>query len=246
MPLERVTLTGVDESLNRPEYLLPLSERFPFVEWGVLFSSRKLSASRYPQRTWRRELVKLTHADGRPLRLALHLCGTVVSELLQGRLAMSLDECQGFQRVQLNFAGDTTPFVDHEEFSRAAFQLSFAGLRQLIFQLDGKAGPRHLDAYLKRRKNAVPLFDLSHGRGALPERWSKPLYMQDETRHCPHGYAGGLGPDVLERELPKILAAAGENCPQIWIDMETHVRTGRRFDLEKAWRVLEICEPWVG
>ena len=60
------------------------------------------------------------------------------------------------------------------------------------------------------------LFDASGGRGLEPLEW--PKHLQDWT--C--GYAGGLGPGNLRRELPRIAAAAGPF--PYWIDMESKLR----------------------
>ena len=57
-----------------------------------------------------------------------------------------------------------------------------------------------------------------------------------------YGYAGGLGPDNLRTEIPKIAEASGRH--DFWIDMEGKVRDDSdRLDLSKVRRVLEICAP---
>jgi hypothetical protein len=69
----------------------------------------------------------------------------------------------------------------------------------------------------------------------LAKEWPKPL----EDVLC--GYAGGLGPDNIEAQLELISKAVGNR--EIWVDMETHVRSNddQRFDLDKVEKVLEIC-----
>jgi hypothetical protein len=46
------------------------------------------------------------------------------------------------------------------------------------------------------------------------------------------------------QEVQRIAAAAGDMT--IWIDMETKLRTGDKFDLEKCEMVLQVTRPWVG
>jgi hypothetical protein len=45
--LERVTITGADDSTSIDE-MLALSRRFPFVEWGILVSKRHEGSYRFP------------------------------------------------------------------------------------------------------------------------------------------------------------------------------------------------------
>ncbi len=60
------------------------------------------------------------------------------------------------------------------------------------------------------------------------------------------GYAGGLGPENVEEQLP-LIAQAAIGADGFWIDMETRVRSNldRLFDLEKVERCLTILEPFV-
>jgi phosphoribosylanthranilate isomerase len=60
-----------------------------------------------------------------------------------------------------------------------------------------------------------------------------------------HGYAGGLGPDNLAHEIPRIAKAAGD--ARVWLDMESGVRSNndKQFDLDKVLQCLEIAKPFV-
>ena len=93
--------------------------------------------------------------------------------------------------------------------------------------------------------NAIPLFDKSGGTGVLPDSWP----MQQHNLYS--GYAGGLSPENLEQEIPKIFDAT---CGPIWIDAETLLRTpygregaraGDFFDLKKVCSFLEVAKQWV-
>jgi len=60
------------------------------------------------------------------------------------------------------------------------------------------------------------LVDNSGGRGITPETWSRPDTVK------PVGFAGGLGPDNLATELPRIGdLLQGDHW---WIDMESKLR----------------------
>ena len=51
MILDRVTITGADDSIKATD-LIPLSKRFPFVEWGILLSKNNEGSFRFPTRDW--------------------------------------------------------------------------------------------------------------------------------------------------------------------------------------------------
>ena len=58
-----------------------------------------------------------------------------------------------------------------------------------------------------------------------------------------NGYAGGLGPGNVLDELTRIATACGD-C-RAWIDMETKLYTGGKFDLSKCRQVLEQVAPQI-
>ncbi len=85
---------------------------------------------------------------------------------------------------------------------------------------------------------AFPLFDLSGGIGLLPKEWPE----QQPNQYC--GYAGGLSPDNLQKEMERISEVA---TGLIWIDAETLLRSENDtvFNLGKVRRFLEAAKPWV-
>ena len=72
-------------------------------------------------------------------------------------------------------------------------------------------------AALRQYVNHAVLFDTSGGNGIAPAAWPRPL----SGTAC--GYAGGLGPEVIDHALPEIAKACGD--ASIWIDMEGRLRT---------------------
>jgi hypothetical protein len=151
-----------------------------------------------------------------------------------------LDKCRGlFRRMQLNFHGEQQD-VDRDLFLER-LQEYLGTDNQIIFQIDGAKGQELLDMTKPRMLGrCVPLFDLSHGAGVLPDGWPSPA---DTTVYT--GYAGGLGPRNLDEQLGAIGNAAKET--PIWIDMETGVRSWNdvSFDLGKALMCLEISKPYI-
>lgn len=254
MKLDRVTITGADDSVKH-EALWVLAQEFPFVEWGILVSYTQEGLPRFPSAAWLHRLHTVqTEAlkTGQGLRLSLHVCGRWVRQLLEGDTSFSsqrwwlLDICQ---RIQLNFHADPHRLP-------ATYPQSLAPLKgkQVIFQLDGV----NHEAFVLARDvlDAVPLFDRSGGAGILPNDWPRAEYL-DATPATPgphglgvehliyHGYAGGLGPDNLAEQIPRIASAAG-SAP-FWIDMERKARSPDDvvLDLDKVRRCLEIAAPNV-
>lgn len=234
MNLDRVTVTGADDR-TAPEDLARLSERFSFVEWGILVSKSSEGRPRFPTQQWIRLLgaVMPVHVP-----LSLHVCGRWVRQLMLGEddlLEEAVIPFDRFLRLQLNF------HAQHHDVQLGSafrmFDLALAG-RQFIFQMDGTGNEGLLHSFRAEGFDAVPLFDLSGGAGVLPAEW--PAHMGG---YC--GYAGGLSPENVEAQIQRIAAAAGHG--RIWIDVETRVRSDddQILDLAKVERFLEVAAPHV-
>lgn len=244
MNLTHVTLTGADDSVD-PDALAEISQQYPLVEWGILIGSlHNEGTPRFPSKSWLEDFEDAQKCE-EEMQCSLHLCGRWLRDLLRGDRVcwdeMPFSRAYGeFQRVQLNFHGEA-----HETNGRE-FRRTLASLPQktFIFQIDGYTGPRMLENYLSLWPNGVPLYDLSHGAGVVPEIWPEPEWNDENLSLIPHGYAGGIGPDNVADVL-KQLSPIVEDCP-VWIDMETKLRSdnGEQFDLDKCRRVLEIVSEF--
>jgi len=237
MILDRVTVTGADNSIE-PYDLIPITKRFPFVEWGILLSKNREGTARFPTIDWIKHLWEVKdHVAPLELKLSGHLCGRWVRDVCAGNWTFSTerpDTYALFQRIQLNF---------HAEVHRLNRQLFLKGIldnapdRQFIFQIDNVNNSLLTEA-IELGINASPLFDLSGGAGILPSSW--PTTTQPYT-----GYAGGLSPDNVAEQLEKIKAVAGN--ARIWIDAERRLRSedDSKLDLDKVVKFLENAEPYV-
>lgn len=232
--LSRVTFTGADDSVRGVELraFMQRANLPSFIEWGILVSSGKGGRNRFPSEKRIDEFVY--DLAGAGCFLSMHVCGQWVDEIAVGDWgglirAYGMKVLNRFDRVQLNFHG--------EERDIDAGRM-LAGIRKMeryfdvILQMDG-VNDGLLEACHFHGVNAFPLFDLSHGAGVLPESWPAP-HEKSYT-----GYAGGLGPDNIDDELPKIAAAAAGR--EFWIDMETKIRShdDQQFDLGACRRVME-------
>lgn len=219
--LTRVTITGADDGVD-PAHLVALSEEFPFVEWGVLYSNKREGQGRYPSEEWRIEfgLARKKHS----LAASFHLCGQAARDTLDGsRRWVGMSIGQGPLRIQLN---GYTPIAPHLE--RLGPDIEWI----LQVRSESALQPAAHDA---RRLDASVLFDPSGGRGVEAFSWPRaPLGMR-------LGYAGGITPGtVLD-----VLSAIGPVSHDFWIDMESGVRSDDQFDLVKVRAVLEATAPLV-
>ena len=238
--LDRVTITGADSRTDIQD-LLVLSEQYPFVEWGILMSPKHQGFSRFPCKKWMRQFANAC-LFSRDVRVSLHLCGAYVRGLMAGGNPSWGDPTMMWdvaRRVQLNFHGEPHD-ADSHNFGKRLFAHPDI---QWVFQMDGTPNEEHFYWALGSAFEAVPLFDTSGGAGKLPPRWLAASVTQN-NRLIYHGYAGGLGPDVLAEQLPLIEEAAGD--APFWIDMEGHVRTDEVLDMAKVDKVLSICEAYMG
>lgn len=213
------TLTGVDEHTSLSE-LWELRSRFPFAEFGVLFSRSRAGTGRYPGIEWIRRLAQILAADADAPQFALHVCGRAVHELLEDPFGTSevATIAQHFPRIQLNLDARTTNIDQLRNHLRC-------NPNQTVVTQHNQANAS-LHSVLVEPNHAV-LFDESGGRGISREAW--PAVLRGKS--C--GYAGGLGPANIAQELPRIFQASG-GAP-FWIDAEGRLRDDEdRFSLTIA------------
>lgn len=232
MKIHTVTITGADDATDIHQ-LVNLSAEFPFVEWGILVSKSEEGNVRFPSRAWMDRFGEVARA--RRLKVAMHLCGRWMRELLEGELDWdALPSVARFaQSFQFNINGTALPQSPAGFFSKLE---TVKALRTFIFQISPASEPLARLASAKDF-NVTGLFDNSGGRGKLPDgAWPSPLDVP-----FPMGFAGGLGPDNVLEQLDRINAACGDKPYATWIDMEGRIRTddGTRLDLTRVRGVLE-------
>lgn len=236
--LKQVTITGADDSIE-PIELVDLTKRFPFVEWGILLSSSSMGKNRFPSHKWLVELCRVWESTIH-MTISFHVCGSWVRDICAGNwtpLFTNIGETLNCaKRIQLNF--HTYKHLLTENFVPTSLKRCKDQDWQLIFQCDG-VNDHLVSSARKDGLNAVPLYDKSGGAGIVPSEWTV------STENVYSGYAGGLGPDNLANEIPKIVEAAQDNA--YWIDMETKVRSNHdhQFDLKAVHSCLEISSQFV-
>lgn len=245
--LRYVTLTGVDMHTDLKE-LVRLSEEYPFVEWGVLYDESVAGTQpRYPTLKWIGCFAQLAEDAG--LNVALHLCGSAVTrlrKLYQGPADFPrrtpetatefdlLDLAQRFGRVQLN----TVAKLDHVEPLRRLIQSISRSEARTRVMLQWHERHAEVCARLQSTDAFEVVVDSSGGRGVSPLEWPAV-----DWSHKRVGYAGGLGPDNLEAQLPEIAKVAAGRA--FCVDMETKLRTADDLlDLARCERVLAIAAEY--
>lgn len=230
-----VTVTGADDSV-KPEELIPIAKRYPFVEFGILLSRRQQGGRRFPSRDWLEELYIVWRQE--KLSLSGHLCGGWVRDLCLGNPNFFNESGyigKMFKRFQLNFHAE--PHLINIDELGGTIRENFS-LKSVIFQMDG-VNEKIYHSLLGRHDIRVsPLFDLSGGTGVVPRVWPKQII----NTFC--GYAGGLSPGNLQKEMERISEVT---TGPIWIDAETLLRSEDNavFQLETVQRFLEEARPWV-
>lgn len=221
------TLTGADDSTDLDD-LWNISSEFGLglVEWGVLYSASNQGNGRYPSFGWIDRLTERLDRGQSP-RFALHICGRAVKDFLEGEGHVQ-EVASAFPRIQVNFRAADYSAEDIKVMIRRNVAHTIVAQRN--------RANRDLWKELAGHSNHAILFDASGGRGLSPESWPDPL----SGVAC--GYAGGLGPDNLETELPKIDSLA-RPVGAYWIDMEGKLREEQdRFDLRRARACLEVVQ----
>lgn len=216
MKLDRVTMTGADDSIE-PEQLVELSNEFPFVEWGILLSASRFGGNRFPSREWLERLYEVLRQTP-AMAVSFHVCGQWVREICGGNwtpLFVNIGPILHYgKRVQLNF--HAYQHLLAPRFVEAIKERCTEHGWQVIFQCVAVTD-RLVSVVRGAGLDVVPLYDKSGGTGVVPNNWPKAI------GGVYSGYAGGLGPDNLASELPVIAEAAGDE--RFWIDMETKIRT---------------------
>jgi N-(5'phosphoribosyl)anthranilate (PRA) isomerase len=234
MKISKVTITGADDNTSIKE-MTEISKQFPFVEWGILFSPKRVGEERYPSVSWLHDLIT---ADPMLLTLSAHLCGGYTREMLvagSDYLVMQnlAAELGSFSRKQLNFNASR----HGADFDAFFYLLGRKPGVNFILQMNTANKAICQEAIKRQCKNVSFLYDSSGGRGTLASEWKAPIPGFFT------GYAGGLSPENLAAELETIEKVAGDET--IWIDTESRVRTDGKLDMNKVKQFLSIAEKYT-
>lgn len=231
--IDRVTVTGADDRTDF-SIMQDLNKEFLFVEFGILVSEKYSYSGvpRFPSEAWLRHLAFETYYD--KFNLSCHICGKWVRDLCFEGVTdfIKTIPIDIFKRIQLNFHAIVHK-VDRTKFINALKQFPD---KQFIFQLDD-VNNEILDIAKNEGIDAVPLFDTSGGAGVLPKNWPK------ANGYC--GYAGGLSPYNLDKQMNLITAVAGPG--PIWVDAESLLRSENdsKFNMIKVSNFVHTASKYL-
>ena len=239
MRLQHITFTGIDAKTDI-KALAEIQQEFPIAEFGVLTSYHWYeNGNRYLDPA----LVKKLRGQG--LNLALHICGSAAHDAALGKWE-HIDETifapsapvgiELFKRIQLNLAERN----DNPKFCWITLIIG----QELIVQQRAELELPLFENTLKKwkegrfphRDTISALLDSSGGRGI-----DTPLKVWPSSGKI--GYAGGFNPDNVEEKLTFLMSHVTQGT--FWIDMESGVRTDDWFDIDKVYKVLQICKPII-
>ncbi|MDW9481231.1 hypothetical protein GOB57_21540 [Sinorhizobium meliloti] len=233
--IDLCTFTGIDGRTDL-DRVAELSSVYPFLEFGILLSRTPGDKDpRYPEFNDIRRIVDTL--SGRA-RLALHVCGRAVGEFVREPVegasyaGSDIEDliAAGIGRVQLNF-----------NFERAG--LSLSELEGAVRRTSAKVITQHFGANRLvssgiSAPNHQVLYDASGGNGVVADGYEKPFSGKYT------GYAGGIGPENAVCTATTIQTLTG--AQEVWIDMESRVRTDGYLDLDKCERVASSIAPILG
>ena len=243
--LEALGFCGADDSVN-PRLLALIGQNYPLVEWGILFRPDKEGQPRYASKEWISRLSNLLNNNKPPtqqkIRLAAHLCGTHVNNLLTScdpSSAKAIDDFLyqlyewGFRRVQVNATAVNGVYTDKlgegktmESFIRT---INAHPKLEFIVQKNDETEPLW-SALLKRGEcpeNIVFLHDESKGTGKeVTGGWPTDSKFVSTSRKAV-GFAGGIKPSnvksVAINAQQACSASGGKIFGLIWkVELEQH------------------------
>lgn len=206
--MNRITLTGADERTDVAR-LVDLVQRHPALEVGLLYTATPEGRPRYPSLDWLQRTAAALSG-----RCAVHVCGTRArQQLIAGELEALTAHAPRIQVNGLLTADDVVACAERVGTLITQHHDKNAALASIVV------------------RNHALLVDASGGRGVMPEAWCRPRTVKAV------GFAGGLGPDNLARELGAIGRVATASS---WVDMEGKLRTIR--DDQMDWFDIGLAE----
>lgn len=225
-----VSFTGADDEVLVSD-LVVLSRRYPSIEWGILYYPEREGTVRNPSTAWRESFLD------QPFRAtAVHVCGIEAYRKLldDDNYKPTLQHLCRYSRIQVNVNARGPDFTK-EEVLKVYNRLLLCGNPLILQYYD--TSREVINEFLlsldqQHRSLIQILFDESRGLGIAPTSWHAPLLDPSPGHNDPLfcGYAGQLGPETIQEQLPHIQAAVGDHELGYWIDMESGVRVNNRFD----------------
>ena len=206
-----VTFAGLDDTADL-EKLKEIRSLYFTVEWGIrLAVEREGGDAGLPDIGWICRLAP-------ELNLSAELQGKYASDFLQGddvELMAHYSECwPQFRRIQID-----SPSVRAEvDLPGLARLMEKNAEKQLVYRVRDQ-NLEVVDALVAQGISCSTLFDQSEVQELAQKKWPKGI-----KRFAACGYAGGLGPDNIYKQLSPILNAA-QSAERWWVEIDSSLRT---------------------
>jgi hypothetical protein len=234
------SFTGVDDQTDLKELcrIYAMASQLGIAtEYGLLVYPEKEGRGRNAS-------FKVQQEVAARLPAAAHLCGEQVFRELLSPIARRtrMKQLRCFERVQVNINARNQDFTDDEIYTVYSTLLDFD--LTVIIQYHENSAKRIEACFSKLSRSDTNtlhiLNDNSRGMGICPAQWATSL------PNTIQGFAGGLSPDNLAIELPKIQKAALKHSQSwdYWIDMESGIRENNVFCTDKVAAVIEVIHSF--
>lgn len=205
-----VTFVGVDETADG-ERLKEIRSHYFTVEWGLWLAGESQGRDAgFPGIEW---ICKLPSG----LNLSAQLWGKSAGDFLQGDDTELMTEYGQvwslFRRIQIN----STDGIDQVDLSGFSRLIAKNADKQIILRIRDR-NLEVADALVAQGIACSTLFDESEVQEPAQKKWPKGL-----KRFAGCGYAGGLGPDNIYKQLTPILNAA-QSAERWWVEIDASLR----------------------
>ena len=244
MKLRYITCSDPRENISVPS-ILNFAEKYPMVELGIQAHSGPMSYNG-PRNSWFKQIVYVCSQMPIQPNIALHINYEWCDCMCRGIIPLEISDfvharnkftdAPVIKRIQLNI-GDKTCLFNPDELAKL---IKRQNDQEFILPYNKKVAPQIEQLKSTGAKFSL-LFDGSYGAGIEPEKWQSPVYED-----IPNGYAGGLGPGNVAKNLDKINNVVPKNY-ETWIDAEGRLRDEYAtfsFSLNLAEKYIKEAIAW--
>jgi len=220
MSFQGVTFSGVDESVHPAQLLEIRSHYFP-IEWGICLAKDQEKQPRFPGIDWIKGLPPASN-------LSAHLYGSLADDFLAGNdtdlIARYGEILPLFRRIQISCEAQK---IDSKDWNAIVD-------RYKDKKLTVEVSPENPNPVLETKLAGA--YSILFNRGQSSAQWPK---APKGANGC--GYAGGLSPGNLSKQLSLLMSAARQ-AEYWWIDVNSSLRAIKD---DRDFFSLEICKKVV-
>ena len=244
MKLKYITCSDPREDIPI-ETILNFTAKYPIAEIGLGVYPASMLYNKHHQ-VWFDQIIRNAQNMPTPPNIALHINHSWCNYMCEGIIPNELDwylhltnqhtKQPVIKRIQLNI-NDYSKKFDPKRLAALINQQR----NQEFILLWNERMTKGIETLKQTSAKFSLLFDDSYGTGTEPNAWHVPVY-----NGIPNGYAGGIGPDNVAKNLDKINTILPKNY-ETWIDAKGKLcdkETTFSFTLELAEKYLQNALNW--